>query len=100
MKKFVKVLALVLCLMLALTACGKGSYISFDDVYNDLTTDIDFGGNMAEMSEIAAENFYFIYDTDIMEEFGFTWTNPTRPRMKSLSSVWQKKATAPPWKPS
>mgnify|MGYP003317330090 CR=1 FL=1 len=26
MKKFVKVLALVLCLMLALTACGKGSY--------------------------------------------------------------------------
>jgi ABC-type glycerol-3-phosphate transport system substrate-binding protein len=41
MKKFVKVLALVLCLMLALTACGKGSYISFDDVYIDLTTDID-----------------------------------------------------------
>ena len=69
MKKFVKVLALVLCLMLALTACGKGSYISFDDVYNDLTTDIDFGGNMAEMSEIAAENFYLIYDTDILEEF-------------------------------
>ena len=69
MKKFVKVLALVLCLMLALTACGKGSYISFDDVYNDLTTDIDFGGNMAEMSEIAAENFYFIYDTDILEDY-------------------------------
>ena len=69
MKKLLKVLALCLCLMLALSACGKSSYISFDDVYNDLSSNIDFGSNMSEMSEIAAENFYFIYDTDIMEEF-------------------------------
>ena len=69
MKKLMKTLALCLCLLLALSACGSSSYISFDDVYTDLTTEIDFGDNMAEMSEIAAENFYFIYDTDVMEDF-------------------------------
>lgn len=69
MKKLIKILALSLCLMLALSACGKASYVSFDDVYNDLTGSIDFGSNMAEMSEIAAENFYFIYDTSIMEDY-------------------------------
>ncbi|MBQ8598512.1 MAG: DUF4358 domain-containing protein [Oscillospiraceae bacterium] len=69
MKKMLKILALSLCLLLALSACGSSSYISFDDVYNDLTTEISFGANMAEMSEIAAENFYFIYDTDILEDY-------------------------------
>ncbi|MGN0664812.1 MAG: DUF4358 domain-containing protein [Negativibacillus sp.] len=69
MKKIVKILALSLCLLLALSACGKSSYISFDDVYADLIENIDFGSNMAEMSEIAAENFYFIYDTDILEDY-------------------------------
>ena len=57
MKKFLKVLALSLALVLCLSACGSSGYISFDDVYNDLTSSIDFGANMSEMSEIAAENF-------------------------------------------
>ncbi len=69
MKKMMKILALGLCLLIALSACGSASYISFDDVYNDLITSIDFGSNMSEMSEIAAENFYFIYDTDILEDY-------------------------------
>ena len=69
MKKFLKILALSLALILCLSACGKATYISFDDVYNDLTASVDFGANMAEMSEIAAENFYFIYDTEILEDF-------------------------------
>ena len=69
MKKFLKVLALSLALVLCLNACGSSGYISFDDVYNDLTSSIDFGANMSEMSEIAAENFYFIYDTEILEDY-------------------------------
>ena len=69
MKKLLKIMALSLALLLCLSACGKSTYISFDDVYNDLTASIDFGSNMAEMSEIAAENFYFIYDTDILEDY-------------------------------
>ena len=69
MKKFLKVLALSLALVLCLSACDSSGYISFDDVYNDLTSNIDFGANMSEMSEIAAENFYFIYDTEILEDY-------------------------------
>ena len=69
MKKILKLMALSLALLICLGACSKSTYISFDDVYNDLTASIDFGSNMSEMSEIAAENFYFIYDTDIMEDF-------------------------------
>ena len=69
MKKFLKILALSFALILCLSACGSSGYISFDDVYNDLTSSIDFGANMSEMSEIAAENFYFIYDTEILEDY-------------------------------
>ena len=69
MKKFMKILALSFALILCLSACGSSGYISFDDVYNDLTSSIDFGANMSEMSEIAAENFYFIYDTEILEDY-------------------------------
>lgn len=69
MKKLMKILSLCLALLIALSACGNTSYISFDDVYNDLITSIDFGSNMSEMSEIAAENFYFIYDTEILEDY-------------------------------
>ena len=69
MKKFLKNLALSLAMILCLSACGRSGYISFDDVYNDLTSSIDFGANMSEMSEIAAENFYFIYDTEILEDY-------------------------------
>lgn len=69
MKMFLKILAVSFSLMFCLSACGKSSYISFDDVYSDLILEIDFGSNMANMSEIAAENFYFIYDTDILEDY-------------------------------
>ncbi len=69
MKNLIKILALSLCLMLCLSACGSSSYVSFDDVYADLTTEIDFGDNMSEMSEIAAENFYFIYEPEKIEDF-------------------------------
>ncbi len=69
MKKMMKILALGLCLMMMLCSCSGSSYISFDDVYNDLTTAIDFGDNMSNLSEIAAENFYFIYEPEKIEDF-------------------------------
>lgn len=69
MKKLLRAAALALGLCLLLCSCSKSSYISFDDVYNDLVTKIDFGSNMIECSQTAAENFYFIYDTDILEDY-------------------------------
>ena len=71
MKKFARMLALTLSLamILVLGGCGKSEYVSFDDVYAELMEKIDFGDNMTDMSERALENFYFVYDADILEDY-------------------------------
>lgn len=71
MKQFDKVMALALGLVMILgfSGCEKSKYISFDDVHNDLIENVDFGDNMAEMSDKALENFYFVYDKDILEDY-------------------------------
>lgn len=69
MKRVLIMAVAACCFLLVLAGCGKSNYISFDDVYTSLNKEVDFGDNMTEMSDKALETFYFIYDTDILEDY-------------------------------
>ncbi len=71
--KLKKILAMTLTMammVLSFAGCGKEeSYLSFDELYSNLTSSIDFSAsNMQKQGEAALNNYYYI-DTTTLESY-------------------------------
>ena len=62
MKRFFIFALAAMMMVLCLAGCGgEEKYVSFDDLYNSLTTQIDFSASkMQKQSEAALDNYYYI----------------------------------------
>lgn len=62
LKKIFAITLATLMMVTALVGCGgKEKYVSFDDMYTNLTTAIDFSAsNMQKQTEAALNNYYYI----------------------------------------
>ena len=70
MKKLVALVLTAMMMITVFTGCGgKEKYISFDDIYTELTTAIDFSAsNMQKQTEAALNNYYYI-DPNTLENY-------------------------------
>ena len=62
MKRFLTLALAAMMMVLCLAGCGgEDKYISFDELYNSLTTQIDFSASkMQKQTEAALDNYYYI----------------------------------------
>ena len=70
MKKLFAVVLAVLTMSMAFAGCSsEETYISFDEVYNQLTSSIDFSASkMQKQTEAALNNYYYI-DPATLEDY-------------------------------
>ena len=70
MKRLVALVLTAMMMISVLAGCGgKEKYISFDDIYTELTTAIDFSAsNMQKQTEAALNNYYYI-DPNTLENY-------------------------------
>ena len=70
MKKLFAVVLAVLTMSMAFAGCSsEETYVSFDEVYNQLTSSIDFSASkMQKQTEAALNNYYYI-DPATLEDY-------------------------------
>lgn len=88
MKKLFAVILAVLTMSMAFAGCSsEETYISFDEVYNQLTSSIDFSASkMQKQTEAALNNYYYI-DPATLEDYAIymATTPPATPTRSPCS---------------